>query len=60
VVIDRLELCGSRNGSDGGFSKGAGGAVATALGAAQPSTASSEWRSSPSDGTPLSDEEVPF
>jgi hypothetical protein len=60
VVIDRLELCGSRNGADGGLSKGAGGAVAAALSAAPPSTASSEWRSSPSGGTPLSDEEVPF
>jgi len=62
VVIDRLELCGSRNGADGGFSKGAAGmAAAAALGAAPPSTASSEWRSSPSGGTPLSgDEEVPF
>ena len=61
VVIDRLELCGSRNGADGGFSKGAAGmAAAAALGAAPPSTACSEWRSSPSGGTPLSDEEVPF
>ncbi len=61
VVIDRLELCGSRNGSDGGLSRGAAGmAAAAALGAAQPSTASSEWRSSHSGGTPLSDEEVPF
>ena len=61
VVIDRLEICGSRNGSDGGLSRGAAGmAAAAALGAAQPSTASSEWRSSPSGGTPLSDEEVPF
>ena len=61
VVIDRLELCGSRNGADGGFSKAAAGmAAAAALGAAPPTTASSEWRSSPSGGTPLSDEEVPF
>ena len=60
VVIDRLELCGSRNGADGGLSKGAGGAIAAALSAAPPSTASSEWRSSASGGTPLSDEEVPF
>ena len=61
VVIDRLELCGSRNSSDGGLSKGAAGVAAgAALGTAQTSTASSEWRSSPSGGTPLSDEEVPF
>ena len=61
VVIDRLELCGSRNGADDGFGKGAAGmAAAAALSAAPPSTASSEWRSGPSGGTPLSDEEVPF
>ena len=61
VVIDRLELCGSRNGAESGLSKGAAGmAAAAALGAAQPSTASSEWRSSPSGGTQFSDEEVPF
>ena len=48
VVIDRLELCGNRNGADGGFSRGAAGmAAAAALSAAPPSTASSEWRSSP-------------
>jgi hypothetical protein len=35
-------------------------AAAAALGAAPPSTASSEWKTNPSGGTPLSDEEVPF
>ncbi len=73
VVIDRLELCGSRGGSDGlstpapsggSTTRGHGSALpgAATPGAAAPSPGGwgNDWTSPPAGATPLSDEEVPF
>ena len=76
VVIDRLELCGSRSGGDSfaGASPMAPVASTKPASSRGPSSGSlqppppptgaggwgSDWSTTPAGGTPLSDEEVPF
>ena len=73
VVIDRLELCGSRGGSDGtGTPAPSGGSATRGHGSAPPSAAApdaaapraggwgNDWSAPPAGATPISDEEVPF
>jgi single stranded DNA-binding protein len=68
VVIDRLELCGSRGGSDGtGTPAPSGGSATREHGSAPPGAAppsaggwGNDWSAPPAGATPLSDEEVPF
>ena len=73
VVIDRMELCGSRGGGDGlGTPAPSGGSAtrghgsapqgATAPDAAAPRAGGwgNDWTAPPAGATPISDEEVPF
>jgi len=68
VVVDRLELCGSRGGSDGIGTPAPSSGSATAGHASAPQSPAAasaggwgnDWTSPPAGATPLSDEEVPF